>query len=1311
MLKFTDFMKFFIEEIMFKKLNVFLMMCFMMFFISCENPAAKFIPLPDNSESDEDNNHADNDDFITDTDSSLFDTDIVVSDTDSSLFDTDIVVSDTDNNSKDDDQIFTDVDFHDDDDFINTDTDLLDDDVFTNTPPTIISTFPENEAVNVSMGTTIEIHFSELIDEDSLEDAFSIKDSSDTIVMFAQLWRETDNTAVITPSVILSPATTYTVTASTAICDIEGACLENEFQFSFTTSATCGNGTIEESEQCDLGINNGNCSTCTSNCKIKPANFCGDGYRCGSEICETGESTSCTSALETTSTGIVNCNLFCTGWMSANICTRINTCPAKPSNSEWNSVSSFTQTWTGMLWSPADDLVTEYNADPSDTHCRFICSSGYAWNDVSLSCVPGGCGNGITEPGEECDDGNIINTDGCKNDCTHNICGDGYLNIGTETCESTDSVSCTSALGTSSSGTAPCNSTCTGWETASNCTRTYICSLKPQNTETIYNTVSSYTQTWNGSEWIPEDDTETEYNVSESTTSCRYTCNTNYTWDGSSCNPPACGNNITEFGEECDDGNEINNDSCRKDCTINRSPICTVETLCYDNTSEMTCPVRGTEFFGQDAQYLNSCRMPDYTVTGTSEKVITDNNTGLMWQNSISNDLWNLAKQKCNNLVYGGYDDWRLPDIHELETIIDYGRSNPAVNAAIFPNTNSTFWSSTVDLTGSNMVFTVNFQFGRITGTDNSGGMLGGSYAPFRCVRGFSLPVQTFIESTIEGDVVITDSSTDLIWTKETVSGKTWKDALSYCENLSYAGHTNWRLPNINELKSLTDRSKYNPASYFPDITSEYFWSSSSMTDSGSTHTGWVVNFYNGKVSNNTKTNTYFVRCVKDPIPADSLCGTGLSLCENGETTDCTTLLGEGISGSATCNNSCDDWDTAWNCTRTHTCPEKPDAGTQWNTVSEYSQIWNGNSWKPDNDGTTEYNITGSSNSCQYICADGYSWNSTSGLCVESDICGNGLVESGEECDDGNTTETDYCLNSCVKTTRYPVCTGQSKCYNNTDEIECPASGSDFYGQDAQYSSTCIPRNFSVSGSEPEETVIDSNSRLEWQKTISTDEYNWNEAKNYCTNLNYAGYSDWRLPTSLELGTLPDYGKIKPAVNTELFPLNYPAQDQFWSSSLSNSFGEKAWTVMSYYGHLVQSDIITESSVRCVRGLSIPPYTFKESTVEGKIIVNDTVTDLIWTKETVSGKTWKDALSYCENLSYAGYTDWRLPNINELKTILNHNIKYKPYSSFPGIPEGRIWSSSAFKDLSATTAWAVGTNSGEVWMYTKTNLNIALCVR
>src|SRR3989344_3346005 len=50
------------------------------------------------------------------------------------------------------------------------------------------------------------------------------------------------------------------------------------------------------------------------------------------------------------------------------------------------------------------------------------------------SCLPQ-CGNSIVEGGEECDDGNSIDTDSCKNNCTNNICGDGVVNIGVEQCD------------------------------------------------------------------------------------------------------------------------------------------------------------------------------------------------------------------------------------------------------------------------------------------------------------------------------------------------------------------------------------------------------------------------------------------------------------------------------------------------------------------------------------------------------------------------------------------------------------------------------------------------------------------------------------------------------------------------------------------------------------------------------------------------------------------------------------------------------------------------------------------------------------
>ncbi|MEI6596847.1 MAG: DUF1566 domain-containing protein [bacterium] len=67
--------------------------------------------------------------------------------------------------------------------------------------------------------------------------------------------------------------------------------------------------------------------------------------------------------------------------------TRTYTCSARPgSNTEWNTVSSYTQTWTGSAWSPADDATTEYNATADMASCRYTCVSGYTWS--GSACIP-----------------------------------------------------------------------------------------------------------------------------------------------------------------------------------------------------------------------------------------------------------------------------------------------------------------------------------------------------------------------------------------------------------------------------------------------------------------------------------------------------------------------------------------------------------------------------------------------------------------------------------------------------------------------------------------------------------------------------------------------------------------------------------------------------------------------------------------------------------------------------------------------------------------------------------------------------------
>lgn len=78
-----------------------------------------------------------------------------------------------------------------------------------------------------------------------------------------------------------------------------------------------------------------------------------------------------------------------------------------------------------------------------------------------------------------------------------------------------------------------------------------------------------------------------------------------------------------------------------------------------------------------------------------------------------------------------------------------------------------------------------------------------------------------------KGEEIVTDSKTNLQWTKEYVAPLTRDDALKHCENLNYGEFSDWRLPTFEELKSLLNRRAYAPASTFPDMPNGDFWSSS----------------------------------------------------------------------------------------------------------------------------------------------------------------------------------------------------------------------------------------------------------------------------------------------------------------------------------------------------------------------------------------------------------------------------------------------------------------------------------------------------
>ncbi len=81
-----------------------------------------------------------------------------------------------------------------------------------------------------------------------------------------------------------------------------------------------------------------------------------------------------------------------------------------------------------------------------------------------------------------------------------------------------------------------------------------------------------------------------------------------------------------------------------------------------------------------------------------SDGTVTDTKTGLMWQQAEAGAMtWLAALAYCENLPLAGYNDWRLPNRNELQSLVDYSKYYPAINTVAFPGAMSShsYWSST----------------------------------------------------------------------------------------------------------------------------------------------------------------------------------------------------------------------------------------------------------------------------------------------------------------------------------------------------------------------------------------------------------------------------------------------------------------------------------------------------------------------------------------------------------------------------------------------------------------------------------------
>ena len=302
----------------------------------------------------------------------------------------------------------------------------------------------------------------------------------------------------------------------------------------------------------------------------------------------------------------------------------------------------------------------------------------------------------------------------------------------------------------------------------------------------------------------------------------------------------------------------------------------------FGNNSEISTPLDGEDFYGQDAQYYGN--QPSYT--GIGNGTLIDNVTGLMWQNSFDhngdgsidiNDK--LTYSQLLDLVNGGatfagYNDWRLPTIKEQYSLImfdgrDVSGYEDTSTVGLIPFIDTDFFefaygdtnngeriidvqcatTTTYDGDFEDLVYGVNFADGRIKGY---GTEIMGQEKTFNylLVRGRSdYGINNFADN---GDGTITDEATNLMWMQDdSGEGLNWKDALSYAENKEYAGYSDWRLPNVKELQSIIDYSRSpditNSAAIDPIFNSTQTTNEAGEVDypfywSSTTHANWTEN-------------------------------------------------------------------------------------------------------------------------------------------------------------------------------------------------------------------------------------------------------------------------------------------------------------------------------------------------------------------------------------------------------------------------------------------------------------------------------------
>jgi hypothetical protein len=188
---------------------------------------------------------------------------------------------------------------------------------------------------------------------------------------------------------------------------------------------------------------------------------------------------------------------------------------------------------------------------------------------------------------------------------------------------------------------------------------------------------------------------------------------------------------------------------------------------------------------------------------------ITDTANGLMWQKATAPGTysWEQALAYCENLALAGFNDWRLTNRNELQTLVDYSRYSPSIDTIYFPNTAAfVYISSTTHAEYPNEAADVGFDVGSV----RNGYKTGHGTSAVRAVRGGDVVQITtstiFTTTTTSIPVTTTTSIYDAAYWKAAYDQaqlqlQQCQTALEECQNAPTT--TTTAIPTNIELSSL----------------------------------------------------------------------------------------------------------------------------------------------------------------------------------------------------------------------------------------------------------------------------------------------------------------------------------------------------------------------------------------------------------------------------------------------------------------------------------------------------------------------------